>query len=207
MRIGIFGGSFDPIHQGHLILAEQCREQAELDQVWFVPCSTSPLKSNGPKASNRQRKEMVELALAGHEPFRLSSIELDRGGVSFTVDTLTTFSESYPDDDLFFLMGDDSLESFDRWKEPARICELATPLIVNRPGSGEVDLSMLKPFVDDARYSEIQASQVTSPMIDISSSDIRRRVVADESIRFLLPRSVERYLQSQKLYLDPADET
>ena len=200
MRIGIFGGSFDPIHQGHLILAEQCREKAQLDQVWFVPCATSPHKADGANGSNRQRKEMIELALAGHEPFRFSSMELDRGGVSYTVETLTTFAETYPDDELFFLMGDDSLESFDRWREPGQILELATPVVVNRPGSGNVDLSVLEKFVDAERFDEIKQTQVESPRIEISSSEIRRRTTNGESIRFLMPRSVERYIQSQKLY-------
>lgn len=200
MRIGIFGGSFDPIHQGHLILAEQCREKAKLDQVWFVPCATNPLKADGACGTNRQRKEMIELALAGHEPFRLSSMELDRGGVSYTVETLNTFAETYPDDELFFLMGDDSLESFDQWHEPARILVLATPVVVNRPGSGDVDLTVLEKFVDSDRFAEIKQTQVESPRIEISSSDIRRRIQSGESIRFMTPRSVERYIQSQNLY-------
>ncbi|MEL7500628.1 MAG: nicotinate-nucleotide adenylyltransferase [Planctomycetota bacterium] len=200
MRIGIFGGSFDPIHQGHLIIAEQCREKADLDQVWFVPCAMNPHKRDGAQGTDRQRKEMIELALAGHEPFRISTVELDRGGVSYTVDTLTTFSQTYPDDDLFLLMGDDSLESFERWKEPETICQLATPLIVNRPGSGEVDLSVLEPFIQGADFDQLKTSQVECPRIEISSTEIRRRIAAGESVRFMLPRSVERYIQTQRLY-------
>lgn len=200
MRIGIFGGSFDPIHQGHLILAEQCRISADLDQVWFVPAATSPLKQDGPKATNRQRKEMVELAIAGHEPFRCSSIELDRGGVSFTVDTLTTFAETYPDDDLFLLMGDDSLESFAKWKEPATICQLATLLVVNRPGCGEVNWEPVQDFCQPERLEEMRRIQLTCPLIEISSTAIRESIKKGISIRYQLPRSVERYLQTQKLY-------
>ena len=152
MRIGIFGGSFDPIHFGHLILAEQCREQANLDQVWFIPCSLGPHKKDGAHSTDRQRIEMVELALAGHTPFVLSKIEIERGGVSYTVDTLKQVRESNPDDELYLLMGDDSLESFDSWREPKTICELAIPLVVNRPGSGEVDLSVLEKYVDPSRF-------------------------------------------------------
>ena len=112
MRIGIFGGSFDPIHHGHLILAENCREQANLDQVWFMPCAMSPHKTDGANSTARQRIEMIDLALSGHEAFVLSKLEIDRGDVSFTVDTLSEIHQSNPDDDLFLLMGDDSLENF-----------------------------------------------------------------------------------------------
>lgn len=201
MRIGIFGGSFDPIHQGHLILAENCRQQAKLDQVLFVPCATNPLKAEGPTSTDRQRCEMIELAIAGHEAFRLSKIEIERKGVSYTVDTLESLSEAHPDDELFLLMGDDSLESFDRWKSPDRICEIATPLVANRPGSGEVDLSVLEKHCSAQRYQQACAATVESPMIEISSSNIRDRIVTDQSIRYLLPRGVQRYIESQSVYL------
>ena len=129
MRIGVFGGSFDPIHLGHLILAEQCREQAELDEVWFVPCSLGPHKTDGSHATDRQRIEMIDLALGGHLPFVLSKIEIERGGTSYTVDTLEEIRRSKPDDELFLLMGDDSMANFETWREPAKICQLATPLV------------------------------------------------------------------------------
>lgn len=198
MRIGIFGGSFDPIHLGHLIIAEQCRVASDLDQIWFVPCASSPHKPNGSHATDRQRKEMIELAIAGHDGFRLSTVELDRGGVSFTVDTLKTFADSYPEDDLYFLMGDDSLESFSSWREPETICELASILIMNRPGAGEVDLSTIRTYFREDSVQEVQ--QVECPLIDIASTDIRRRSKEQVSFRFLVPRSVERYIQTHKIY-------
>ena len=201
MRIGIFGGSFDPIHLGHLILAEQCREQAQLDQIWFMPCSLGPHKTDGAHGTDRQRCEMIELALAGHEPFVLSRIEIERGGVSYTVDTLQEIRESNPQDELFLLMGDDSLENFDSWREPRQICQLATPLVVNRPGSGQVDLSLLKKYVDESRYAAFQSLTITSPRIEISSSDIRAKVSDGNSIRYLTTRSVEKYIETQKLFL------
>lgn len=201
MRIGIFGGSFDPIHLGHLILAEQCREQAKLDEVRFVPCALQPHKQDGAHGTDRQRSEMVELALAGHEPFVLSKLEMERGGVSYTVDTLTKIRESHPDDELFLLMGDDSLANFKTWRDPGNICALAIPLVVNRPGSGDVDLSVLKPYVDDARFELFQRTAITSPGIEISSSAIRAKIASGKSIRFLTPRPVEKYIESQKLYL------
>ena len=200
MRIGIFGGSFDPIHLGHLILAEQCREQANLDEVWFVPCAQQPLKQNGAHSTDRQRVEMIELALAGFISFVLCKLELERGGVSYTVDTLEQIQVSHPDAELFLLMGDDSLESLSRWKLPHRICELATPLVVNRPGSGDVDLNLLEPFMSPARFVEIQQLNLTCPRMEISSTDLRQRINTGKSIRYLVPRAVEKYVQTQNLY-------
>ena len=185
---------------GHLILAEQCREQAHLDQIWFVPCALQPHKENGAHATDRQRIEMLELAIAGHKSLSISKVEIERGGISYTVDTLTQFHEAYPDDELFLLMGDDSLESFSKWKEPKRICELAVPIVVNRPGSGEVELSVLKQYVDDERFMLFSQSAIRSPRIEISSSDLRQRVAQAKTIRYQTPRSVEKYIQTQNLY-------
>lgn len=200
MRIGIFGGSFDPIHFGHLILAERCREHAALDEVRFVPCAMSPDKRDGAHASDRQRKEMTELAIAGNEHFRLSTIEMDRGGVSYTVDTLQAIRQEQPEAELFLLIGDDSLGRFASWRQPETICSLATPLIVNRPGSGSVDLSVLQPFFDESQLRNMEQLEVESPKIDISSSEIRQRLAASKTVRYLLPRSVEKYIETQKLY-------
>ena len=200
MRIGIFGGSFDPIHLGHLILAERCRENAELDQVWFMPSALAPHKQDGAHGTDRQRTEMIELAIGGHEGFQLSKIELERGGVSYTVDTLEHLHENYPNDEFFLLIGDDSLENFGSWRDPHRICELSIPLVVNRPGSGEVDLSLLKPFASDSRFREIENWKIECPKIELSSSDIRARIQDGKSIRFLTPRGVEKYIETQRVY-------
>ena len=200
MRIGLFGGSFDPIHLGHLILAEHCREAAKLDEVWFVPCALQPLKQAGAQGTDRQRTEMIQMAIGGHESFVLSKIELERGGVSYTVDTLKQIHDQHPDAELFLLMGDDSLESFANWRSPETICDLATPLVVNRPGSGDVDLTMFEPFASKARMAEIQQRRVESPKIEISSSEIRTRAANENSIRYLTPRAIEKYVETQKLY-------
>ena len=200
MRLGIFGGSFDPIHYGHLVLAERCREQANLDQVWFVPSAMAPHKENGPALTDRQRVELIELALAGHDAFICSDIELKRGGISYTVDTLSEIRNAHPDDELFFMMGADSLHQFDRWREPEKICQLAIPLVVNRPGSDDVELDIFAKYVEPDRLRLIKEHLITSPMINISSSEIRRRVAAKQTIRYLLPRAVEKYIESQKLY-------
>jgi nicotinate-nucleotide adenylyltransferase len=200
MRIGIFGGTFDPIHLGHLILAEHCREQARLDQIWFIPCAQQPLKERQTTTTDRQRCEMVELAIAGCDPFHLSKLELERGGTSYTVDTLEQIESMQPGIQLFLLIGDDSLESFSKWKSPARICELAIPLIANRPGFDSIDLTPLQAFTTPERFAEIESYRIASPMIEISSTNLRDRVAQGKSIRYLVPRAVEKYIETQKLY-------
>lgn len=203
MRLGIFGGSFDPIHYGHLILAEYCRENCDLDRVWFVPASISPHKQSRRPASDTARVEMLKLAIAGHHAFEVSRIELDRGGVSFSVDTLETIHAQQPSADLFFMMGADSLVDFAAWRSPQRICELAIPLVVARPGSGPPDLERIAPFVDDERLAAIRACQFIMPQIGLSSSEIRMRAAAGKSIRYQTPRAVEKYIETHNLYREP----
>ncbi len=205
MRIGIFGGSFDPIHTGHLILAEQCREHAKLDQVWFVPSATAPHKKKGANASDRQRMEMIEFAIAGHSSFLVSDTEIKRGGVSYTVDTLTAMFEEQPEDELFLLLGADSLTNFDTWRNPEKICRLAVPLVVGRPGSEPVDLGKLAPYADEERMAEIERYAFESRLVDISSTELRARVNAGQSIRYLTSRAVEKYIETKELYHEKAD--
>lgn len=199
MRIGLFGGSFDPLHLGHLILAEQCREQARLDQVWFVPAATSPLKQHGPVASNRQRLEMLQLGIAGHDAFRIEECELQRGGVSYTVETLRELQAAHPGQEWFLLIGGDSLADFSRWRAPEEICRLALPLVYQRPGH-VVGLDSLQPFVTPERLAEIGRAAIQTRQIEISSTDLRRRLAAGQSVRYLVPRSVEIYLLNNRVY-------
>ena len=201
-KIGIFGGGFDPIHLGHLLLAEQCREQLDLDRVLFIPCATGPFKPDGPVASDRDRAEMIRLAIGGHTAFELCTRELDRGGISYTVDTLEELKQQYPDDELFLLMGADSLAGFPQWRNPDRICQIATPVVVRRPGTEEVDLArIIQPIVSAERFEEIRQHQIVSRLIEISSSEIRDRRASGKSIRYLTPRAVEKYIETRNLYL------
>ena len=199
MRIGVFGGSFDPVHLGHLILAENCRQQANLDQVLFIPCAMSPHKRDGAHGTDRQRLEMLDLAIGGHRDFVRSDMEIKRGGVSYTIDTLRELEESQPDNEWFFLMGADSLESFSSWKEPDEILKLAKPIVVGRPGS-EIDLGSLEKNSSADYVKSLRELAVESPLIEISSSNIRQRVAESKSIRFLVPRSIEQYIVTQKMY-------
>lgn len=204
MRIGIFGGTFDPIHNGHLLLAESCREQCRLDPVWFVPANIPPHKQSQQISSDKQRAEMISLAISGHAGFRLNTIELDREGVSFTVDTLAVLASENPGDELFLLMGADSLSDFPTWRSPERICELAIPVVVCRPGYDTPDLEKLAPLMSPERFAVAMSHQVESPWIDLSSSSIRQRVQAGRSIRYRTPRSVEKYIETQGLYCESA---
>lgn len=200
LRLGIFGGSFDPVHYGHLLLAECCREQCSLDRIRFIPAAVSPHKIGAEPVSAEERVEMLKLAIGGHEHFEVSTSEIDRGGVSYTVETMATLREEVADRDLFFLMGADSLFDFPNWKEPDRICELCTPVVVSRPGSPEPDFSVLKGIVSDSRVAEIEKHMVQMPQMDISSSEIRKRVSENRSIRFQVPRAVEKYIETKGLY-------
>ncbi len=200
MRVGIFGGSFDPIHLGHLILAEQCRQQAKLDQVLFIPCALAPHKERGAAGTDRQRVEMIDLAIGGHPDFLRSSIEIERGGVSYTVDTVSQLAVESPDNEWFFLIGADSLNSFASWKSPEAILRLATPLVVGRPGGGEVDLEILAPLTSAQQMEKIRQLRMESPLIEISSSNLRQQIDQGNSIRYQTPRAVEKYIQTQKIY-------
>jgi nicotinate-nucleotide adenylyltransferase len=151
-------------------------------------------------APGKARLEMLELALAGNEQLRSSSIELDRGGVSYTVDTLARIAEEQSGASLFLLMGADSLEDLPTWREPERICTLATPVVVRRAGSPEPDFSPLAALISVDRLIEIRRWQVEMPLIEISGTDLRRRAAAGKSLRYRTPRAVEKYIETHKLY-------
>ncbi len=206
MRLGIFGGSFDPVHYGHLLLAESCREQLVLDEVWLVPAHVSPHKQHAHPADGATRVEMLKLAVAGHPQLVVSTLELDREGVSYTVDTLDELRQQDTNRELLLLMGADSLYDLPRWRDPKRICQLATLAVVQRPGSPEVDFGCLREFASPEQISLFRRHVVTMPMIGISSSDIRSRTAQGRSIRYLTPRSVEKYIETQGLYGDPEPE-
>jgi nicotinate-nucleotide adenylyltransferase len=200
MRLGIFGGSFNPVHYGHLLLAECCREACALDQVWLIPALVPPHKQGQVLALAKARLEMLELALAGNEQLRPSAIEIERGGVSYTVDTLAAITQQQPGVELFLLMGADSLPELTTWREPQRICELAVPVVVRRRGSPEPDLAVLTPLVPAERLAEIRRIQVEMPIIELSGTELRRRAAAGQSLRFRTPRAVERYIETLGLY-------
>jgi len=195
MRLGLFGGTFDPIHLGHLILAEQCREACELDRVWLVVAGSPPHKPGG-RTGVGHRLEMVRIAIAGHPAFVASDIEATRPGPHYSVETLEAVRYDHPNDELFFLIGADSLQDLPMWREPERIAQLATIVVVNRPGIEEVDGSNLPDFGPGSH----PLRSVTIPPVGIASSDLRRRLREGRSIRYMVPRGVEAYIEAQGLY-------
>ena len=200
MRLGIFGGSFDPVHYGHLLLAECCREQCRLDAVWFLPAAVPPHKQDREATPAEQRIEMLELATVGNPAFSVCRYEADRGGVNYTVDTLSHFHDEDPSRELFFLLGADMLADLPHWRNAPRVCELAVPVVVHRPGCGSVDFDCLREIVSPERLEEIRRHEVEMPECGTSATELRRRVQARQSIRYRVPRAVEMYIETHGLY-------
>lgn len=199
-RIGIFGGTFDPVHLGHLVLAEQCREQARLDQVWFIPAARPPHKQDRAITAFTARWEMLELACAGNSTFQVLDLEKDRPGPSYTVDTLEELSRQHPGAVFSLLLGSDCLPDLATWREPARIAALANLVIVTRPGWALLSSDELRSALRLPEGIVLRHQVVEIPLIDISSRDLRRRVMTGRSLRYLVSRSVECYIETHRLY-------
>jgi nicotinate-nucleotide adenylyltransferase len=202
MNLGIFGGTFDPVHIGHLLLAECCREQCGLDAVWFMPAAVPPHKRGRLLTTAEHRIEMLKLAIAGNPTFLICTYETERGGVNFTVDTLSHIKEEDPSRELYFLMGEDMFFDLPNWKRPERVCELAIPVVVQRAGMPPLDFNCINTIATPQRIEEIRRHQVAMPEIGFSSTEIRRRVGAGKSIHYQTPRAVEKYIETHKLYRD-----
>jgi nicotinate-nucleotide adenylyltransferase len=200
MRIGIFGGTFDPVHLGHLILAEHGREQGRLDQVWFVPSARPPHKLSYPITPFRQRVEMLRLALASHSPFRVEDSEAHRAGPSYTVDTLEELNRRHPGNEWFLLLGSDSLVDLPGWYNPAGIVQRASLLVMNRPGAPVPPLEILKEAFGLSQEGGLHCQVIEVPLIDLASRDLRARAAAGRSLRYLVPRAVECYIKEHNLY-------
>lgn len=198
-RIGIMGGTFNPIHYGHLLMAERAYEQMNMDEVWFMPNKNPMYKSIEGNVTEDDRIAMVELAIAGNPRFKLNLMELEREGATYTVDTLEILKKESPDDEFFFIIGTDSLLQFHTWKDPERIAQLATILVATRTSSvSKVDI-MEQVYQLHKNYGAT-VLHLHYPMIEISSSDIRERAEEGISIRYTVPEKVERYIYDNKLY-------
>jgi nicotinate-nucleotide adenylyltransferase len=195
MRLGLFGGTFDPIHLGHLILAEACREACGLERVWFIVAGAPPHKPGG-RTSVADRLEMARIAVAGHPAFEVSDIESRRPGPHYSAETVEAVHAERPEDSLFFLIGADSLADLPTWRQPERILKLVTLVVVNRPGIDVPTESLPFNLPVDAQPVE----RVTIPPIGIASHDLRRRVAEGRSIRYQVPRGVQAYIEAQGLY-------
>ncbi len=199
-RIGIFGGSFNPVHTGHLILAQDALEHMGLDRMVFVPAAQPPHKPAVPLAPPGDRLEMLRLAIAGDPRFEVSDEEIRHGGVSYTVDTLRRFRASRPEAELYFIIGGDSLRELHTWREIEVLLTLARIVTVARPGfdPGRFDAAALR--LPDPWPVRLAAHCVMGHPVEISSTDIRARIARGRSIRYLVPGAVERYIQTMRLY-------
>lgn len=186
MRLGLLGGTFDPPHVGHLLIAVDAVERLSLDRLVFIPTAEQPLKVGAIRASAAQRLAMVRLLVADDSRFDVDSIEIERAGLSYSVDTLAEYARREPAAERFFIVGADVLRTFDRWREPDRVLALATLVVLTRD-EGDVE-------VPDG------ALRVSSRRIDISSTEVRARAAANRSLRGFVPDRVADYIASERLY-------
>jgi len=193
MKIGIMGGTFDPIHIGHLIIAEHAREMAELDEVWFMPSSLPPHKSNDNVTGASDRLSMVEAATAGNPMFRVCDIELERGGTSYTVETAKALIGRYPEHRFSWIIGADMIAYLPNWHRIDELIQAIGFIGLQRPGYENAASGL-----PEALRKSVH--MVVAPQLEISSTDIRDRIRDGRSVRYLLQESVLRIIEEKKLY-------
>jgi len=199
MNIGVLGGTFDPVHNGHLIVAEEVKTRLNLAEIIFVPAGQPWLKVDRPISPAEHRLQMLRLALADKSYFKRSTIEIERTGPSYTVDTITELrGQLGSEDELFFILGWDSLAELPQWREPSRLIKICYLVAVPRPGYPRPKLKTLEVII---RGLSQRVMLMKKPEIDISASAIRERVARGLSIRHLVPEPVNRYIKEHGLYL------
>ena len=198
-KIGIMGGAFDPIHYGHLMIAENAAEQYELDEVFFMPTGQSPLKNKRHMTDASHRCEMIRLAIADNPRFHLSTLEIEAQGTSYTYRTLELLKEEHRKDQLFFIMGGDSLKDFDSWRYPERIVKVACVLAAIRD---DVDGSIFQDKIAylRERYGEETVFPLKTPNYEVASNQIRTRTGQGQTIRYMVPEPVREYISEHGLY-------
>lgn len=200
-QIGLMGGTFDPIHYGHLVIAEEVRAKLQLAEMVFIPAGQPPHKANRAHTTVEHRVAMVQLAIASNPAFTLSRIEVDRQGPSYLVDTLRLLHEEQKEPvELFFVLGWDSLEDFPGWYNPSGILEQLTHLVaVQRPGYSE-DSAYLEQLESRLPGLAHKLQVVSAPQLEISSTNLRQRIVEGMPIKYQTPEAVERYIYENQLY-------
>jgi nicotinate-nucleotide adenylyltransferase len=197
-KVGIMGGTFNPIHHGHLFLAENAYEQIGLDEVLFMPSKHPPHKVIAGQVTDQQRTDMLSLAIQDNPHFKLSTIELEREGWTFTSDTLTIMTKETPDIEYYFIVGADSLFMMQQWREPQIIFDLCTVVVANRDNT---DIKQLQEHAEYLKHLyRAKILLLDMPTIQISSANIRERVAEDKTIRYYLPDAVIEYMQNNRLY-------
>ncbi|MDR7237269.1 nicotinate-nucleotide adenylyltransferase [Neobacillus drentensis] len=186
LKVGILGGTFDPPHNGHLLIANEVLSTLQLDEIWFLPNQEPPHKKKSESISNEDRLQMLELAIGGNDAFRVETMELHRQGPSYTVDTMKMMNNQYPDHQFFFIIGADMIEYLPKWHKIDELIKLVQFVGVERPSySSQTDYPVL--YVD-------------VPALDVSSSMIRDRVKNGKTVRYLLPDSVIQFIEEKHLY-------
>ncbi len=198
-KIGIMGGTFNPIHIGHLFLAENAYEQAGLDKVLFMPSKNPPHKAMPNQVTEQQRVDMVNLAIKDNPHFELSTMELHREGLTYTADTLRIMKQQNPDTEYFFIVGTDSLFMMQHWKEPEVVFEYCTVLVAARDNADYDTIKVHMNYLKQTYLAKIQFMQM--PMLDIASAKIRDRIENSQTVRYYLPQAVIRYITDHKLYV------
>lgn len=208
--LAIYGGTFDPVHLGHLRAAQEVAEELGLDRVYFMPCAEPPFRKDV-RASATDRLAMVRLAVEGNPRFGVSDLEIRRGGKSYAVESLEELKRAHPASRLVFLVGADAFFSVHSWYQPRRLFELADFAVMTRPGAPGRDIAeYLERYLDPA-FSRAEggwvrlpgghgARQVTTTLLDISSTDLKRRAAAGLALTYLVPPAVEEYIRTMKLY-------
>jgi nicotinate-nucleotide adenylyltransferase len=219
MKIGLFGGTFDPIHWGHLRSAEEVREAFALDRIFFIPAANPPHKKRRPKATAQHRLEMVRLAIAKNPGFALSTVEITRPGKSYSIETLRHFVRKRPSKQtLYFILGFDAFREIGSWKEFEKIFPLCHMIVTSRPGCrdslslSEMPVAVRRLFCYD-RYKKIYRHKSGTKLLflritdmAISASEIRNRLMRRKSVRYLVPLEVERYIKKKSLYQGRREE-
>ena len=204
MRIGIFGGSFDPIHLGHLWIGQAAMESLSLDELRWIPAAQSPLKGKGPVASDQARLQMLNLALDAMDGHIVDNRELCRGSVSYTRDTVADLRAEFPAAEIVMVIGSDSLATMRKWHQPEILLSQVILAVVQRGGEKELDFSVLDGLVEPDRVEQFRKHVIKMPVIELSSSELRGRIANRRSIRFRTPRAVERYIATHSLYQSKA---
>jgi len=198
-KIGIMGGTFNPIHYGHLFLAEHAYEQMELDEILFMPSNHPPHKASKDIVSNEHRKTMVALAIKDNPHFTLSTLELEREGTTYTVDTLEILTKEQPEAEFFFIVGADSFFAIPYWKNPERILELCSLVVFERDHVEQDQMLKQLEFLTST-YPGAKIFLLKMPTIQISSKKIRERIAENKSIRYYVPADVQDYIEKHNLY-------
>lgn len=193
MDVGLFGGSFNPPHVAHLIVAEIVRDQFDLDEVWWIPNATPPHKSNEKLAEVNHRLEMTRRVVEPNPTFRLCDLEVEREGVSYTVETLRVLQENYAETRFALIIGSDSLDHFAEWHRPDEIAERVPLIVYKRPGA--IEAVAESRFANHVRY-------VAAPIMEVSGTEVRARCRAGRSIRYLVPDEVRTYIETHGLYTE-----